>query len=464
MARVLLINPPSPEPPGGPLVGLQYVAAALLAHGCEVRIIDAAAGSPAQDFDSIVAEAGNFAPGMVGFGLYTRWVRLAYRLAERLHGRFPLLFAGGPHATACPGEVLARGFDVAVLGEAEPAVMALADHLDGATRLEYIAGIRYLDASGNVCGGTPASHVSDLDSLPFPHRARHLFSSAWYGYSGWPPVSDGIVSSRGCPARCTFCANHATGREFRFRSAANVVAELKESWSISGATFFPFRDDALTAHSGRLMNLCTAMERGLPFAPRWSATTRVSMIEPALLSAMKRAGLVQLNFGVESGDDGTLRAIRKGIRTDQVVRALEMTKAAGLGTSCNFMFGFPGETPEALGRTLRFMERIAPLVDFFSPSGVLIPMPATQVYERHHLNYGFTEWWLKEEYSRCQPRPDPGNFEEFRRFYARDPALEFDFFHYSEDARALIRACLEFKAGHNLRRMRQDAGVSGIQP
>lgn len=177
------------------------------------------------------------------------------------------------------------------------------------------------------------------------------------------------------------------------------------------------------------------------------------MVRPELLAAMKAAGLVQLNFGVESGDDDTLRTIRKGIRTDHVVRALEMAKNVGLRTSCNFMFGFPQETPQALERTLRFMERIAPLVDFFSPSGVLIPMPTTPIYEQYHLQYGFTDWWLREEYGRCAPRPDPDDFDEFCRSYADDHTLDLDFFRYGDDSRWMIRACLEFKAQHNLRQM-----------
>jgi len=454
MTRVLLINPPSPERLGGPLLGLQYVAAALLAHGCEVRVIDAAACSCPADPGTIVAEAEDFAPQMVGFSLYTRWVRHAYGLAGRLRGRFPMLVAGGPHATACPGEVLRAGFDVAVLGEAEYAVTALADYLDGTVRLEEIPGIRFADAAGNVCGDAPANSVSALDSLPFPLRARHLFQSGWYGHSRWPAISDGIVASRGCPARCTFCANTATGRNFRSRSPANVVAEMSEAWSTSGATFFPFWDDVLTADPARVMGLCAAIEEKLPFTPQWSAATRVTMVQPALLAAMKRAGLLHLTFGVESGDDGTLEAIGKAIRTDDVVRALEMARTAGLRTTCNFMFGFPEETPEALDHTLHFMERISPMVDFFSPSGVLIPMPGTLVYEQNHVRYGFTEWWLKEEYSRSEARRKPVDFGQLCRTAGCDPVLELDFFRYTDEVRARIRACLDFKAAHNLQRMR----------
>jgi hypothetical protein len=91
MTRVLLINPPSPEQLGAPLLGLQYVAAALLQRGCEVRVVDAAAryysGSP----ESIVAEADGLNPDLIGFGLFTRWVWHAYRLVERFRGLLPAL-------------------------------------------------------------------------------------------------------------------------------------------------------------------------------------------------------------------------------------------------------------------------------------------------------------------------------------------------------------------------------------
>jgi anaerobic magnesium-protoporphyrin IX monomethyl ester cyclase len=461
MTRVLLINPPSPERLGGPLVGLQYVAAALLARGCEVRVIDAAARFFSHSFEWIEGEAETFAPHIIGMGLYTRWVWHAYKLVERMRNRFPLLVAGGPHATACPDEALRQGFDVAVMGEGEETIIQLVQSLEGVAPLESVAGIHFLSSGNKFLSGAPARFIPSLDALPFPHRAQHLFERSWYHTSGWPPISNGIVSSRGCPAHCTFCANYATGRKYRCRSAANVVMELKESRMLFGTTMFPFWDDALTADPRRMLRLCAAMTRDLQFEPSWSATTRVTTVQMKLLSAMKRAGLVQLNFGVESGDDEILRAIRKGIRTESVVRALEMAKEAGLRTSCNFMFGFPQETPQALERTLRFMERIAPLVDFFSPSGVLVPMPATPIYDQYHSEYGFTDWWLREECSRYTPPPDPGSFDDFYRYYINDRNLELDFFRYDEETRQMIRAALRFKAEHNLCRMGLQARPAG---
>jgi hypothetical protein len=130
-----------------------------------------------------------------------------------------------------------------------------------------------------------------------------------------------------------------------------------------------------------------------------------------------------------------------------------MAKDLGFHTACNFMLGFPQETPAALGRTLQFMECIAPLVDSFSTLGVLVPFPGTPLYDDYHERFDFTDWWLKEEYSRCTPPPPIDDFDRFYRHYIDDANLELDFFHYPADMRSLIRECLRFKAEHNLRRM-----------
>jgi radical SAM superfamily enzyme YgiQ (UPF0313 family) len=451
--RVLLINPPSPEQIGAPLLGLQYVAAALLERGCEVRVIDAAARYFDRDRAWIEAEAEAFGPDMIGLSLFTRWVWHAYRLAEAFRGGDALLVAGGAHVTVRPDEALGHGFDVAVVGEAERTIIELVDHLEGRKPLEAIRGIHYRDRNGRAAGGPPAPPIGDLDALPLPLTAQHLFEPAWYDPSGREVIPGGVLTSRGCPARCTFCANYVTGRGYRFRSAGSVIDELERYHHRFDARFFPFWDDALTAHRPRLVELCEAMAERVTFPLRWSAITRATMVRPDVLRVMRRAGLVAVNFGVESGDDEILRAIKKGITTDSVVRALDWAKQEGLYTACNFMLGFPQEAPAALERTLRFMQRIAPMVDSFSTLGVVVPFPGTPLYDENHARYGFTDWWLREAYSHYRPPPPTSDFDRFYRHYIDDANLELDFFHYSPDQRALIRECLKFKAEHNLSRM-----------
>jgi radical SAM superfamily enzyme YgiQ (UPF0313 family) len=135
------------------------------------------------------------------------------------------------------------------------------------------------------------------------------------------------------------------------------------------------------------------------------------------------------------------------------VRALEWAKEEGLVTACNFMLGFPQETPVELERTLRFMERIAPLVDAFSTMGVVVPFPGTPIYEEYHLLNGFTNWWLRPEYSRYSPPPPMDDMDRYYRYYIDDANLELDFFRYSPQMRQSIQECLRFKAEHNLERM-----------
>jgi anaerobic magnesium-protoporphyrin IX monomethyl ester cyclase len=451
--RVVLVNPPSPERLGAPLLGQQYVAAALVARGCEVRVLDGAARHVAHDLDGIVADVERFAPHIVGVGLFTRWVWHAYRLVDALRGRVPLLVAGGAHATVRAEETLARGFDVAVEGEAEATIVRLVDRVEGRARLEEIPGIRWRDADGTIRRGPPAEVVADLDRLPFPVLAQDLYDPRWYSPSATDVIPGGVLTSRGCPARCTFCANYVTGRGFRYRAAASVVAELNAWHRRTGVTFFPCWDDALTANPTRLLALCETLARDLEFPLAWSAITRATMVTPRLLAAMRRAGLVTVNFGVESGDDAVLRAIKKGVTTEHVVRALAWAKSEGLRTAANFMLGFPQETPAALERTLAFMQRIAPLTDTFSTLGVVVPFPGTPLYDNFHAAYGFTDWWLREDHARHDPPPPVDDADRFYRHYIDDANLALDFFRYTPEMRALIRECLRFKAEHNLRAM-----------
>jgi radical SAM superfamily enzyme YgiQ (UPF0313 family) len=453
MTRVLLINPPSPERLGAPLLGQQYVAAALLAHGCEVRIIDAAARYFDHDADWILKDAKAYRPDIVALGLFTRWIWHAYRLVGNLRGHFPLLVAGGAHATVRPDETLRHGFDIAVIGEAERSIVELVEWFEGLRPLEAVSSIRYRDECGSIHGSQPSGNIEDLDALSPAFLAQELYDPHWYDPTGRQIAPGGILTSRGCPARCTFCANYVTGRRFRYRSAGAVVAELNAYHELTGASFFPCWDDALTANTRRLYALCERLEEDLDFPFTWSAITRATMVKPDLLRAMCRAGLVAVNFGVESGDDEILRAIKKGITTRHVIQALEWAKAENLITACNFMLGFPQETPRSLERTLGFMEQIGPMVDSFSTLGVLVPFPGTPLYEDYNEQFGFTDWWLREEYSHYTPHPPVNDFDRFYRHYIDDTNLALDFFHYSDEMKDMIRACLTFKGEHNLRQM-----------
>src|SRR5215470_18083798 len=228
MARVFLLNPPSPEPVKTPLLSFCHLAASLRRGGHEVALLDASAPHAPHAVDDIERTIAGFAPDLVGLHLKTLHVQPAYEVAARLRHRWPLV-AGGPHATVCPDEPLAHGFTYVIRGEGEEVLVELADAV--APKARGASDERR--ALGEIAGlSTAAGHnpgrpfIRDLDALAFPMTALDLFDPAWYGsLTALPPA--GLLASRGCPAACTFCSNNVTGRKFRYRSPASIVQEIR---------------------------------------------------------------------------------------------------------------------------------------------------------------------------------------------------------------------------------------------
>jgi radical SAM superfamily enzyme YgiQ (UPF0313 family) len=127
------------------------------------------------------------------------------------------------------------------------------------------------DASDTV---RPSRFAEDLDALPPAYLAQSLCDPRWYDPSGKENAPGGILTGRGCPAHCAFCANHVTGRSFRFRSPEHVTAELNAWHDRCGLTYFPVWDDAFTANTARLAGLCEAIERKVRFPFSFGAITR----------------------------------------------------------------------------------------------------------------------------------------------------------------------------------------------
>lgn len=462
MAKVLLILPHLPQRMGAPYLGQQYVAASLLADGYDVKCVDLAASLSTQSDEDAVREAERFGPDLVGMTLFTLNARRGYLLAERLRGVARLVVAGGPHPTVLPDEPLAHGFDAAVVGEGERAVVALARLLDAggelASGLARIPGVRFAGGAG-----PPGGVLDDLDGLPYPLESYPAFDARAYSEVG-TVVPGGMMTSRGCPARCTFCANYVTGRAYRFRSTADIVGEMLALNERYGVTHFPFWDDAFTAQRPRLNALCDAIlaEPALNGAT-WSCITPGNMVRPHDLDRMRAAGCVAINFGIESGDADILRVIQKGQRPEHVRAAVRAAKESGMTTIVNFMFGFPEEGVPELERTIGLMEELSAHTDFFNHRGVLVPFPGTAVYDAHEARYGFARWWLDPRYLVDEPDPRALSADALLTAYERDPTLDLDFFRYTDDVRDAIARGVAFKARHNRRaieRLQQGTSTS----
>ena len=441
MARVFLVNPPSPEPVRTPLLSFCHLASSLRAAGHEVALLDASAPFAPTDHGEIAARITAFAPDLVGLHLKTLHVQPAYALAAAL-GSFTLV-AGGPHATIVPTEPLARGFRYVIRGEGEEALAELADMIDGKRVAADIAGLSWIDR-GMPRHNADRPFLTELDRLAPPLGALDLFDPAWYGASSRLPPA-GILSSRGCPAACTFCSNDVTGRKFRYRSAPSVAAEiawLRERHELHGFSFF---DDSFAVGRRRVRELCDAIV-GIGAPVWWTCTAHPSHLDREVLADMKRAGCAGVDIGMESADPGMLVRIGKGVTVERVLDVLGWALELGIHTVVNLMFGWPDETDAELDATIAFLDRAAPIAGGFNARGVVVPYPGTALYDQHHERFGFTGWWLREPPLEYAAFPTSWNADEIQRAYADDPALDRNFFHHPPHRIAKIRAALAKKA------------------
>jgi radical SAM superfamily enzyme YgiQ (UPF0313 family) len=444
VARVFLVNPPSPEPVRTPLLSFCHLGAALRAGGHEVALIDASSPFAPQTHDAIEERIAAFAPDVVGLHLKTLHVQPAYELAASLKEKFALV-AGGPHATIVPDETLAHGFRWAIRGEGEDALVELADAVDGHGRLETIAGLSWIDR-GMIRHNPTRPFLMELDRLAPPLTALDLFDPTWYGAPAGgllPPA--GILSSRGCPAACTFCSNDVTGRKFRYRSATSVAAEVKHLRSRHGVLGFSFFDDSFAVGRRRVRELCDAIAAiGEPVW--WTCTAHPAHLDRDVLADMKRAGCAGVDIGMESADPEMLVRIGKGVTVERVMDVLAWCRDLGIHTVVNLMFGWPDETDAELDATIAFLDRAAPIAGGFNARGVVVPYPGTKIYDANHERFGFTGWWIREPALRYLVFPTSWNEDEIKRAYADDPAIDRNFFRHPPHRVARIRDALARKA------------------
>ena len=446
MARVFLLNPPSPEPVRTPLLSFCHLAASLRAGGHEVGLLDASAPHAPHDHATIRARIAAFAPDLVGLHLKTLHVQPAYALAAELADGH-VLVAGGPHATIVPDEPLAHGFRYVIRGEGEEALTELADALDGRRALADLAGLSWRDR-GLVRHNPTRPFLADLDRLAAPLSALDLFEPSWYGPAPraggvLPPA--GILSSRGCPAACTFCSNDVTGRKFRYRSTGSVVAEVEALRSEYGAVGFSFFDDSFAVGKRRVRELCDAIA-ALPSPVWWSCTAHPSHLDRDVLADMKRAGCAGIDIGMESADPGMLVRIGKGVTVERVLDVLRWCQELEIHAVVNLMFGWPDETDAELDATIGFIERAVEIAGGFNARGVVVPYPGTPIYEENHARFGFTAWWLRETPLAYPAFPTAWDEAEIVRAYATDPAIDRNFFGHPPHRLERIRTALVRKA------------------
>jgi len=399
--KVLVTNPPWPGPGYGARsdvrwphkrsdkyleypIYLAYTVAVLEEAGFQVVFLDGVMEemSIAEFAEAVAKEA----PGLVVMECSTPSIDYDLQTAKALKEKDRDTFVAlvGSHATFFHGEILEAKPEVDAIcrGEFELTVKELAQTLAHDGDLSKVSGLSYRQ-DGVVQVNPARPLLEDLDSLPFP--AWHIVRSEGYRsavFSGKRPMT--MVSSRGCPAHCTYCLWPETlyGHKFRARSATNVVEEMERLVRDYGVDEIYFDDDCLTLDKGRMMEVCRLIqERGIHVG--WICQSRVDTVDEEMLKAMKEAGCHYIYFGVESGSPKMLKLMRKGISLERTKETFAICRRLGIKAQAFFLFGIPGEDQETIRETIEFAKELDPDSVQFA---VAIPHPGTQLYAECQRN------------------------------------------------------------------------------
>ena len=380
---VLLIDPPRTVIGKGnvwkvvkrnlPSLGLAYIAAFLERHGHNVSIIDIKVEE--LSIDSLLDRIGHGDYSLVGITATTVQINSALIIARHIKEVFPGLkiVMGGPHPNVMLEEVLSNKYvDYVVRGEGELAMLELA----GGKSPESISGLSY-KRNGNLAHNPARPVIGNLDTLSFP--AYHLLPMDRYApspgnYKRLPAAS--MITSRGCPGKCTFCNTDIFGRSIRFRSAENIAEEitsLVKDYKIKEISFY---DDTFTVSRGNVEKLCSIIKRD-KIDITWSCMSRTDFVNPSLLKLMHGAGCHSICYGIESADEQILSNINKKIPLGRVPDVIKWTREANIDVRVSFMLGNPGETEETLKKTIQYAISLKPDIFIFN---LTTPFPGTEMF------------------------------------------------------------------------------------
>ncbi len=359
--EIVLVHPPSPmleQEKVVPPLGILYLAAVLQDAGHQVRMLDV--GREKID----LREFANIE--FVGVSTTTPQYPEALNILRAIRKEkrhFPIVAVGGPHATAMKERLLLDDWDYVCVGEGERAIISL---VEGKHDGKLIIGER----------------VSNLDSLPLP--AYHLFDLKSYQRPGAAKPTAPLLSSRGCPFHCTFCAKEVSGRIVRYHSPERFIDQVRMIKERFGIDQFMIYDDIFTLVKERVKQIC---QRLTPLGITWRCQSHVRTIDKERLTFMQKAGCLEIAYGVENPDDRVLEYFGKGTTVEDNKRAIAITKEAGIRVKIYLMFGSALDSFETARGMINFIEETEP--DDVQLS-VLTPLPGSEMYahpERFDLQF-----------------------------------------------------------------------------
>jgi anaerobic magnesium-protoporphyrin IX monomethyl ester cyclase len=428
--------------PYAPL-GILYLCSHLRAKGFDVEVFDTTFSSRELLFERLRNET----PSVLGIyaNLMTRSNAVEIiRVAREAGWR---VVVGGPEPGAYALEYLQSGAEFVVFGEGESTMEELLTALCGnADKYEAgwrgkIAGVAYLDATGALHQNSPRTQIPDLDAQPWP--ARHAidvkrYVETWRSHHGKGSVN--FITARGCPYKCRWCSHQVYGQTHRRRNPLKVVDEVE--WLLTEYTpdMVWVSDDVFTINHGWLREYAAEMRtRGIrvPF----ECISRADRLNEEMLDLLAELGCFRIWIGSESGSQRLLDAMERGVKIEQVQRAVEMSRERGIQSGMFLMWGYEGEEMEDIEATICHVSKAKPDIFFTTVS---YPIKGTPYYRqiesklvqlkpwsqgsdrdikikgRHsHQYYAYADRLLRDEVQLSRladtPAADTAKIEELRR-------------------------------------------------
>ena len=422
-----------------PPAGLGYLSSYLRGYGIEVKIIDGLCNNINNEI--LLKKILNEAPDAVGITCLTAFYKEVVSLSKMLKKENVRVIMGGVHPTFLPYETLQESnCDYVVLGEGEIALLKLVQHN---FENKDIVGVY---SKKNIEKGktqfTKAERVENLDNLPFPDWEQlnpNRYPKAPHGaiVKNFPVAP--IMTTRGCPYTCTFCASPKFyDCKIRFRSPENVIEEIKYLIDRFGIREVHFEDDNLTINRSHIMKICELiLENNIKISWACPNGIRADKVDDSLIKLMKKSGCYYFAYGIESANQQILDTIKKKEKLEMITSSINMAAKAGISCQGFFIFGLPGETEGTIEKSIRFAKKSKLARAQFL---ILDILPGSELWEK--LKGQFVPKWDKKSYKEPEWLPEGITKEILLRSQSR---AFFEF--YLKSPLRLLKLILSIKPG-----------------
>jgi radical SAM superfamily enzyme YgiQ (UPF0313 family) len=323
---------------------------------------------------------------LVGISTITPTAPRAYAIADRIREMGIPVIMGGPHVTYLAEEALEHA-DFVIRGEGERALMELIDARENGGDYSEVSNLSYRK-DREIIHNPKQPPADNLDSLPYPDFSLLKRDQPTKGGRSTIPV----LTSRGCPFDCSFCSvTGMFGKKYRFRSAENVLAELRQYDSRRNMIFF--YDDNFTANRKRTKELLEGMIRE-KFKFHWTTQVRADVAKDVdLVRLMKRAGCHTLYIGFETVNPDSLEEMKKKQTVEEITQAVKVLRKNRIHIHGMFVYGFDHDDWKTVKKTVRFAKKAKLNTTQFL---ILTPAPGSEFYEKvaSENRIQFRDWTL----------------------------------------------------------------------